>query len=94
MSAIAKERVRSGRKAVSRPCALRVQELLVAKRDLKLSRLLKRLSQCEVLLIDDVGYVQQSQEEMEVLFTLLAERHERGTVMLASNRPLILGREF
>ena len=66
---------------------LLVQELLVAKRDLKLSRVLKRMSQCEVLLIDDIGYVQQSREEMEVLFTLLAERYERGTVMLTSNLP-------
>ena len=57
------------------------------KRDLKLSRVLKRMSQCEVLLIDDIGYVQQSREEMEVLFTLLAERYERGTVMFTSNLP-------
>ena len=76
-----------GRKVVSWPCALLVQELLVAKRDLKLSRVLKRLSQYEVLLIDDIGYVQQSREEMEVLFTLLAERYERGSVMLTSNLP-------
>jgi DNA replication protein DnaC len=79
--------VRNGRKVVSWPCALLVQELLIAKRDLKLSRVLKRLSQCEVLLIDDIGYVQQIREEMEVLFTLLAERYERGTVMLTSNLP-------
>ena len=36
-------------------------------------------------LIDDVGYVQQNRDEMEVLFTLLAERYERGSVMLTSN---------
>ena len=72
---------------VSWPCALLVQELLVAKRDLKLSRALKRFSKYEVVLIDDIGYVQQSREEMEVLFTLLAERYERGTVMLTSNLP-------
>lgn len=87
LSAIAQELVRQGRKVISSPCALLVQELLVAKRDLKLSRVLKRLSKCEVLLIDDIGYVQQSREEMEVLFTLLAERYERGTVMLTSNLP-------
>ena len=39
------------------------------------------------MLIDDIGYVQQSREEMEVLFTLLAERYERGSVMLTSNLP-------
>ena len=69
------------------PCSLLVQELLVGKRDLKLSRVLKRLSKFEVLIIDDIGYVQQSREEMEVLFTLLAERYERGSVMLTSNLP-------
>ena len=61
--------------------------MLVAKRDLKLSRVLKRLAGFEILVIDDIGYVQQSREEMEVLFTLLAERYERGTVMLTSNLP-------
>ena len=37
------------------------------------------------MLIDDLGYVQQSREEMEVLFTLLAERYEMGSVMVTSN---------
>jgi DNA replication protein DnaC len=48
---------------------------------------LKRLSTFEVLIIDDLGYVQQSREEMEVLFTLLAERYERGSVMITYNLP-------
>ena len=87
LSAIAQELVRSGRKVLSSPCALLVQELLVAKRDLKLKRVLKQLAKYEAILIDDIGYVQQSREEMEVLFTLLAERYERGTVMLTSNLP-------
>jgi DNA replication protein DnaC len=39
------------------------------------------------LLIAKLGYVQQSREEMEVLFTLLAERYERGSVMITSNLP-------
>ena len=84
---IAQELVRSGRKVLFTKCDLLVQELLVAKRDLKLSRLLKRLAKYTALLIDDLGYVQQSREEMEVLFTLLAERYERGSVLLTSNLP-------
>ncbi len=60
---------------------------MVAKRDLKLSRVLKRLNGFDALMIDDIGYVQQSREEMEVLFTLLAERYERGSVILTSNLP-------
>ena len=39
------------------------------------------------MIIDDLGYVEQSREEMEVLFVLLAQRYERGSVMLRSNLP-------
>jgi DNA replication protein DnaC len=62
-----------------------VQDLLRAKRDLELARGLKKLRRYAVVLIDDIGYVQQSREEMEVLFSLLADRYERGSVMLTSN---------
>ena len=46
---------------------------------------LKRFDKYEAVIIDDIGYVQQSREEMEVLFTLLAHRYERGSVLLTSN---------
>ena len=62
-----------------------LQELLKAKRDLRLKELLRELAHWEGLIIDDLGYVQQSREEMEVLFTLLAERYERGSVLVTSN---------
>ena len=87
LAGLGQELIRQGRRVYFSPCSLLVQDLLVAKRDLKLSRLLKRLGRFEVLIIDDIGYVQQSREEMEVLFTLLAERYERGSVMLTSNLP-------
>lgn len=64
-----------------------VQELLAAKRDLALPRALRRLDAFELLIIDDIGYVQQSADEAEVLFTLLAERYERRSVLLTSNLP-------
>jgi hypothetical protein len=56
LAAIAQELVRSGRKVLFTTCNLLVQELLIAKRDLKLSRLLKRVAGFAVLLIDDLGY--------------------------------------
>jgi DNA replication protein DnaC len=68
-------------------CALLVQELLIAKRDLKLEQTLKRLGRYDALIIDDLGYVQQDREEMEVLFTLLAHRYERGSMLITSNLP-------
>ena len=87
LCALGQELVRAGRTVQFWTTGLLVQELLIAKRDLKLSRVLKRLSGYEVLILDDLGYVQQSREEMEVLFTLLAERYERGSVLLTSNLP-------
>src|SRR5271168_469870 len=87
LCALGQELVRSGRKVLFWSTELLVQELLAAKRDLKLSRVLKRLAGYEVLILDDLGYVQQSREEMEVLFVLLAERYERGSVLLTSNLP-------
>jgi DNA replication protein DnaC len=85
LSAVAQELARAGRPVLSTKCSLLVQELLKAKRDLRLKELLRELSRWQGLLIDDLGYVQQSREEMEVLFTLLAERYERGSVLVTSN---------
>ena len=82
LAAIAHEMIQQRRRVYYQPCSLLVQELLIAKRDLKLSRVLKKFGRYDVLVIDDIGYVQQSREEMEVLFTLLADLYERGSVML------------
>ena len=59
--------------------------LLRAKRDYELERELRRLDRFQVVILDDLGYVQQTQEEMEVLFTFLAERYERRSVVITSN---------
>ena len=62
-----------------------VQELLAAKRELELPRALRRLDLFDLLILDDIGYVQQAPEEAEVLFTLMAERYERRSMLLTSN---------
>lgn len=87
LCALGQELIHQGRRVLFRPCSLLVQELLIAKRDLTLERLLKRLARYDALIVDDIGYVQQSREEMEVLFVLLAQRYERGSVLLTSNLP-------
>jgi DNA replication protein DnaC len=85
--ALGHELIKKGRKVYFAPCSLLVQDLLKAKQELQLSRILKRLSRYDALIIDDIGYVQQDRSEMEVLFTLLADRYERGSVMITSNLP-------
>ncbi len=87
LSALGQELIRRGRRVVFSTCVRLVQDLLRAKQELRLSRAIKKLAYYEALVIDDIGYVQQSREEMEVLFTLLAERYERGSVLLTSNLP-------
>lgn len=62
-----------------------VEKLLIAKKDYDLENALKRLDKFDIIILDDIGYVQQSRDEMEVLFTLLADRYERRSVMISSN---------
>ena len=62
-----------------------VDRLLRAKQDYELESELRRLDRFQVVIVDDLGYVQQSREEMEVLFTFLAERYERRSVVITSN---------
>jgi len=52
---------------------------------IELPRALRKLDHYAVLLLDDVGYIQQSPDEAEILFTLLAERYERRSVVITSN---------
>ena len=81
------ELIQQGKRVLFRPCDLLVQDLLAAKKELNLAAILKKLSRFEALIIDDIGYVQQNRQEMEVLFTLLAHRYERGSLMVTSNLP-------
>jgi DNA replication protein DnaC len=87
LSALGQDLIRQGRRVGFTTCVRLVQDLLRAKNELRLSRTIKKLAYYEALVIDDIGYVQQSREEMEVLFTLLAERYERGSVLITSNLP-------
>jgi DNA replication protein DnaC len=62
-----------------------VQRLLAAKRDLRLPQELAKLDRFECLILDDIGYVQHDRDEMEVLFTLLADRYERKSIIITTN---------
>ncbi len=85
VAAIGHELVQRGHSVLFVPTFKLVQRLLAAKRDLALEGDLRRLDRFDVVILDDVGYVQQGREEMEVLFTFLAERYERRSVVITSN---------
>lgn len=85
VAALGHELVKRGYQVLFVPAFKLVQRLLAAKRDLALEAALRRLDRYDAVILDDLGYVQQSREEMEVLFTFLAERYERKSVILTSN---------
>jgi DNA replication protein DnaC len=83
--ALGHELVQRGHRVLFTPTFALVQRLLAAKRDLRLEKELAILDRFDAVILDDIGYVQQSREEMEVLFTFLAERYERRSVIITSN---------
>ena len=87
LCAIGHELIAKGKQVLFISCSQIVQDLLIAKRELELTKKLKSLSRFDAVIIDDIGYVQQSREEMEVLFTFLADRYEQGSLMITSNLP-------
>jgi len=67
------------------PTSTLVQRLLAAKRDLRLPQELAKLDKFACVILDDLGYIQQDRDEMEVLFTFFSERYERKSIMLSTN---------
>jgi len=83
--AIGHELIQRGYRVLFTATYALVQRLLAAKRDLRLEKELATLDGFDTVILDDIGYVQQSRDEMEVLFTFLAERYERRSVIITSN---------
>jgi len=85
LCAIGHEIVQHGHKVLFVPAFKLVQRLLVAKKNLALEKELRKLDRFDAVIVDDIGYIQQDRDEMEVLFTFLAERYERKSVLISSN---------
>jgi DNA replication protein DnaC len=64
-----------------------VTELVEAKQQLQLSRVLARWARYDVLALDEVGYVPLAEVGAEFLFQVVAERAEQRTVLLTTNLP-------
>jgi DNA replication protein DnaC len=77
--------VEAGRPVLFTPAYRLVQDLLAAKRELALPKALRKLDAYEAIVLDDIGYIKQRPEEVEVLFTLMAERYERRSLIITSN---------
>ena len=84
-SSLAREWCLRGRRVLYTTAAMLVQDLLVAKRDLKLNEMIKKLDGYEAVVIDDISYVPYTRDETDVLFVLLAARYEARSVVITSN---------
>jgi len=60
-------------------------ELIEAREDRQLQRLLQRYSRYDLFILDELGYVPFSKEGSELLFQVLAERHEKGSIIITTN---------
>jgi DNA replication protein DnaC len=68
-------------------CAQLVNELAEAADQKRLSRLVARYGRIDLLLLDELGYVQLDTRGAELLFQILTEREERSSVATATNLP-------
>jgi DNA replication protein DnaC len=64
-----------------------VHELIEARDEKRLLRLQRQLAACQLLIIDELGYVPLSPTGAELLFELFSQRYERGSVIVTSNLP-------
>ena len=64
-----------------------VNELVEAADERRLSRLVSRYGRLDLLLLDELGYVQLDARGAELLFQILTEREEKSSVAMASNLP-------
>jgi len=85
MCAIGQELIHQGRAVLFLPYNLLVQDLLRSKQALGLEKFLRKLARYDAIIIDDIGYVQQNKDEMEVLFAFIAHRYERSSLLITSN---------
>ncbi len=85
LAAVGYELIYAGHPVLWTPTSTLVQRLLAAKRDLRLPQELAKLDKFACVILDDIGYLQHDRNEMEVLFTFLAERYERKSVMITTN---------
>ena len=64
-----------------------VHELMEARDERRLLRLQKQLVSQDLLIIDELGFVPLSKTGAELLFEIISQRYERGSIIITSNLP-------
>lgn len=85
-SAIGHGLIEQGARVFFSSATMLIQTLQQAKSELKLKNALDRLSRFDLLILDDMGYVKKSEQETSVLFELINERYETGSILITANQ--------
>lgn len=84
---LGQELVRRGYRVLFTRTTDLVQHLQAARQALTLAHEIKRLDRFDLLILDDLSYVQKDQAETSVLFELISARYERRSIMITANQP-------
>jgi DNA replication protein DnaC len=77
--------VRHGLNVLFVQSARLMERLLRAREDLRLERELKRLDKFDLVIVDELGYMEHRRDEMELFFLFLGNCYERRSLIISSN---------
>jgi DNA replication protein DnaC len=86
-AAIGRRLTEHGVRALFTKTTVLVAKMQAANKDHKLADLIAKLAKFQLLILDDIGYVKKSEAETNVLFELIADRYESGSLIITSNQP-------
>jgi DNA replication protein DnaC len=84
-TSLALEACKQGMRTRFVTCCGLANELIEARHERELSRVIQRYARYRLLVLDELGYVPLSKEGADLLFQVFAERHEKGSVIVTTN---------
>jgi DNA replication protein DnaC len=71
-----------------------INELLEAQAQLRVSKLEATLAKCDLIVLDELGFVPFTKEGAEALFTFCSSRYERGSLIITTNLDFVRWKEI
>jgi hypothetical protein len=86
VSGIAMTALKSGLTVYYTSLARLIEDLKLSSQQNRLEKRWRVYLRPAILIIDEVGYMQLNRQEAELLFRLISERYEHGSIILTSNK--------
>jgi DNA replication protein DnaC len=86
-SAIGHRLIENGLRVMFTSTTTLVQKLQEARKMYKLPDVMTKLSRFPVIILDDIGYAKKDELETSLLFELIAQRYETGSLIITANQP-------